>query len=136
MRRILPHAASIMIVYAVALHITWGLCMLADTSAAGGTALGALYRSFGNFTAPICFVAAVMALCAFKCRGRLVGVSLMLPQQFLLVISAVGAAHAMEVAHFADGVERSRAFIISDQAPAVLASIGHTIAVLRYALRD
>lgn len=129
-------ASPVMILYATTLHVFWGACFLFDPSSANSTALAALHRIAGVATAPACFAVAVAAVYAFMVRGRLPALAWMLPQQAFLIISAVGAAHAIQAGHFADGVERSRLFIASDQAPALLAAVGHTISVLRYALRD
>jgi|KBSSwiStaDraftv2_1062776.scaffolds.fasta_scaffold10139_18 hypothetical protein len=53
----------------------------------------------------------------------------LVPQQFVLCVSSVGAIHAMIVGHFADGTVRSNAFLFADQAPIVLLTIFHTWAM-------
>jgi hypothetical protein len=59
-----------------------------------------------------------------------VAAGLMVPQQFLLFISAGGAIQAMVEGQFADGTIRSVYFLLADQSPAVLAAIGHTLAIV------
>lgn len=54
----------------------------------------------------------------------------LMPQQALLIFSAVGAAIAIGNSAFADGVARSREFIAADQCQAILLAVFHTCAVL------
>ena len=53
-----------------------------------------------------------------------------LPQQFLLMFSAVGACVAIYHSQFADGVVRPRAFLAADQCPAIFLAIFHTCALV------
>lgn len=123
----------IMVLYAVVLHIIWGIGGLADPGAYASTALSALYRVFGPATPFLCIFVAISAFVGVQRHGSRLGALLfMLPQQTFLIISAIGAIHAMMLGHFADGVMRSRWFIISDQSPAVLAAAGHTGSLLRF----
>jgi hypothetical protein len=123
-----------MIIYAVALHLVWGVLGLVDPAAYDSTAFSALFRLFGYATSPICFAVAASALVGIGTHGRLKGLAFMLPQQTILLISAFGAVHAMMLSQFADGVIRPRAFIIADQVPAVITAIGHTVSMVRFAI--
>ena len=58
-----------------------------------------------------------------------------LPQQSLLVYSAIGAIQAIVASQFADGVIRPRAFIAADQFPAVALCVFHTCAILEIPVR-
>lgn len=58
------------------------------------------------------------------------GLAALLPQQAILTFSAYAAVAAVAVAHYGDGVPRPRLFILADQAPAVLAMVLHTAAVV------
>ena len=132
-RRSLP----VMIIYAIALHICWGVLGTIDDTTYLSTAASAPFHLFGNLTALVCIVVAVSALTGLIARFRspLTSLMCMLPQQSLLIISAVGAAHAIYLGQFADGVVRSRFFIAADQVPAILAAIGHTVSMLRFILK-
>jgi hypothetical protein len=55
---------------------------------------------------------------------------LLLPQQGVLMLSALSASTAIAGAAYADGVIRSRYFIGADQAPMVLTVILHTFALI------
>jgi len=60
----------------------------------------------------------------------------LIPQQFVLMMSAFGAIAAIMHSTFADGVPRPRGFILADQSPAVLAAAFHTAAIIeRYVRR-
>lgn len=127
---------SIMVMYAVALHLAWAVVLLFDNSATGATAVDALFR----FIYPIPVLSAVLAVAggmafwAMFTREPWV-VLLLIPQQILLMMSAVGAIEAMWLQQFADGVVRDFGFIAADQMHIVLAAIGHTAAIVAHALR-
>jgi hypothetical protein len=57
---------------------------------------------------------------------------LLVPQQFVLIISASGALHAAFVGHYADGVPRPWQFILGDQLPVILAALLYTYALLAH----
>ena len=58
------------------------------------------------------------------------GLIFVLPQSFLLIVSAFGAAQAMVSGMFADGIIRPVAFLVVDQSPAIIAAILHSMNVL------
>ena len=128
-------AFSTMVLYAVGLHLIWAFCGLSSPTAFDSTALSALYRLAGTFTPLACFTVALMAVGAMFCHKPLRMVGLMLPQQALLVVSGIGAAKAVYLGSFPDGVIRSHEFILSDQAPALLAVLTHTCAILLATMR-
>jgi hypothetical protein len=126
---------SIMVLYCVILHLGWAVGLLLDPSAVYTTPVYSLYQVFG---APpmLSFVLALVALAAgVAVIGRSPwAVLLMLPQQILLMISADGVLLAIWHSAYADGVERSRAFIAVDQWGVIIAAIFHPVAMLAYAL--
>ena len=58
------------------------------------------------------------------------GLALYTPQQFFMLASAFGAARAMLLSQFADGVLRPRPFIISDQHLWLFIGLAHTMALV------
>lgn len=125
-----------MVLYAIALHISWSLILLHDYAATNATALNALYRYIqpeGLLSAVVAAAAAAALVALFANRPWIV--VLLLPQQVLLMMSAAGAVEAIWLSQFADGVVRSRAFIAADQIYSVLAAVGHTVAITFHALR-
>lgn len=127
------------VIYAVLLHLTWAVT-LATFPPVRTTAIDLLLRLFGN-SAPLAggvlALSIFLAITALSLPNRPVtSFAFLLPQQFLLTVSAVGALAAMISGHFADGVIRPHEFIIADQAPAVLLAFMHAIALMeRYAWR-
>lgn len=51
---------------------------------------------------------------------------LMLPQQWLVCVTAVGALHSMWIGEDADGTIRPTVFIVADQSIRVLLAVAHT----------
>lgn len=130
------HHISIMVLFAISLHLWWALMILVDQSALNATGLSSLYHYI--YPAPllawVLVSAAGMAFLGLFVRSHPWLVILLIPQQVLLVMSAAGALDAMWLAQFADGVLRPRAFIAADQMYSVLAAIGHTMAIIARAL--
>jgi hypothetical protein len=121
-------SSNLIVGYAILLHFTWALCLLDDTAAANATAVHTLVHYIPIWQAVIVYViVAAMALLHSVVKTAL----LLLPQQFVMMVSAGGAVYAMYLGQFADGVQRSHAFLVADQAPAVIAAVFHTIAILR-----
>lgn len=136
MSPIAERSISIMVLYAISLHLAWAILLLIDESAVNATAVNALFRYVHP---PIVLAiavasAALLALVAMVTRPTWTLV-LLLPQQILLMMSAAGAIEAIWSAQFADGVIRSSAFIAADQLYSVLAAIGHTFAIIMQALK-
>ncbi len=123
--------------YAAALHIVWAVALLVDSSTQGVTAVSVAARMFGwPWTSVFMLTAAAMAIVGIivpitHCRCN---TWFMLPQQFLLILSAGGALSAMVQSKFADGVLRPRAFLIADQLPAILIAVAHVVVMIRMAI--
>ena len=134
--RLLQVGGPLIILYAVALHLSWGVLLLLNESAGWATAVHSVLVWIGSeyATAAVMFAVAIAAVAGLHRRlaHSLWGVGLMLPQQAVLFMSAVGAIQAMALSSFADGVVRPNPFIIADQLPAVLIAILHTIGILCY----
>lgn len=128
---------SIMVMFAIALHLWWVLMILIDQSALNATGLASLHQYVSSplFLATILGLSALMAVAALFVRTPPWILMLLLPQQIILMMSATGAVEAMWLAQFADGVIRPRAFIAADQMYSVLAAIGHTTAIIAHAVR-
>lgn len=127
--------APIIILYAVTLHYVWSILGFFSPDAYNATALRAIFDLFGYYTPIPCFLVATSALIGLRMPANTTSLALMIPQQMLLMLSAFGAVHAIAAGHFADGVVRPQTFIASDQVPAIIAAIGHTISIVQRALR-
>jgi hypothetical protein len=130
MIRIFNHSVSLMVLYAVVLHLVWAAMLLVDNQVSAVTAIASLRYVFPfPFAVLVMIWCALSAFSAFYVRNGYWAAGLMVPQQFLLFISAGGAIQAMVEGQFADGTIRSAYFLVADQSPAVLAAIGHTLAI-------
>ena len=120
------------ILYAVAIHLVWALSIvLSDGTSMYTTALSGILRQFPLlWTGVLFFVVAIGALVALRTSSPVLTALLMMPQQFVLLLSAASACEAMIISQFGDGVVRPRTFIIADQAPIVIAAIAHTGALV------
>jgi hypothetical protein len=116
--------------YAISLHSVWGLVLLNNESAGWVTAISGLAAFFGSHGLGWIFLATAGISAWAVLRGGKGGVILLIPQQVVLTLAAISAIGAMETSAFADGVIRPRAFLIADQAPAVLAALWHGCAML------
>jgi hypothetical protein len=130
------HQISIMVMFAVALHLFWASIVLIDSSALGATGVASVYL-YIQPPAALAIVMATAALLAILAlslsRPRVV--ILLVPQQILLMMSAAGAVEAIWLGQYADGIMRPRAFIAADQMYSVLAALGHTAAITAHAIR-
>lgn len=126
------NSASLIVVYACMVHYVFATALLMDSSAVGITAISSVVGLVGSdLLAAGCFLCVgSLAILGLGASGR-IGLILMAPQQFILIVSAGGAINAMITGRFADGVVRPHWFLIADQSPAVAAAIAHTIALVR-----
>lgn len=127
-------AYSLIILYAIGLHFLWAGSLIIEPAAIEATALRPFVALLGIpvwvIPAIFCFVACLATTAMLAPEVTVHSIALMLPQQFTLMISAYGALHAVLVGHFGDGVIRPPIFILADQAPALIAAVCHTLAIL------
>jgi hypothetical protein len=124
--------------YAVTLHVIWATLLFTGDDAKHATAVYTLARLFPAKTGlaiVLLFVAIMASYGLLKRTGPPGGrIMLLVPQQLVLGISAAGCVRAMWLGHFADGVTRPTAFLIADQAPAILALMAHSATIFYIAL--
>ncbi|MEX0873494.1 MAG: hypothetical protein WD646_15920 [Actinomycetota bacterium] len=119
-----------MVYYATLLMGIWALFLIASDDPFGSTPVHSLRFGHRYVTAIILMVACGLALRAIRLRGTLRGWLLMLPQQGLLILSAVGGLVAIASGHYADLEPRPRLFIAADQMPAIVAAFCHSFAII------
>jgi hypothetical protein len=119
-----------MIYYAVFLHGMWALMILSSDDPFGSTPLHVLEMHPRFFTSLLLGGTATLAVIGIGKRGTTAGWLLLLPQQVLLMISAVGGIVAAALGHYADGVTRPHLFIAADQLPGIVAAACHTFAII------
>lgn len=111
--------------YIVALALIW------DINTHYATSVHVLSLIFPVVMLPgVLIVTATCAVVAFMMKKKDNTLLLLVPQQFMLYLAAGGSVQAFIEGHFADGVMRSRAFILSDQGPGILLAFFHTWAMM------
>lgn len=116
------------ILIAVVQQLIIGFGLLWDFDSRMVTAVHALYQvALVPALLPYGMIAAAMlSVVGFFMNKKIITLICMLPQQLLLYIAAGGSFRAIWFGHFADGVERTHIFILSDQAPSILIAVFHT----------
>lgn len=117
--------------YAICMHWVWGGLLLTDTAPLGVTSINSLTH-FGFVTAPyvgLMFLTVAFLAAISRATPKPVGILFILPQQLVLIVSALGAVEAMRTGTFADGTVRSIPFLIADQIPAILIAVFHILCV-------
>ena len=125
--------SPILILYVSALHFLWGVLIIYDPAALHSTKLAIFVPVFGSPGAAAMALLTTSVLGAISCCVRTPMpwvVLLLLPQQAVCILSAIGVLDAIIAGSFADGVQRARAFIAADQINAVLTSVCHALAIV------
>lgn len=120
---------------AMTLHLVQGSLLFFGDGAGNTTSAHLLlkYIPYPPVAGVVMAIAAIMALIElvyFHHMPDTRSIVLLLPQQVILVMAAGSAIEAMVNSHFADGVVRSRSFIIADQSVFVLLAIYYTLAII------
>ena len=118
---------------AIFLHVTWGVLLLIDDQAANCTPIAhsLSWVQSPGLLASIYFAASGLALLGATVDiGFMPALICILPQQFVLMFSSVGAMLAIYNSQFPDLVVRSRSFIAADQSIEIIVAIFHTISVV------
>jgi hypothetical protein len=96
----------------------------------GSTPVSALRFGHRFVAAPVLLASAALAIRGVRRRGTPTGWLLMLPQQLLLILSAIAGIVAIASGHYADLEPRPRLFIAADQMPGIIAAFCHTFAII------
>jgi len=117
------------------LHLTYGICLLANPSVARITAVHLLERACGPASAYVLIAVALLSLIPMIKRMRAETVHLFLwPQQTVLFLMAASGLLAAFTGLYPDGTARSFSFIFADQCYTWLLAAGHLAATMRNAL--
>jgi hypothetical protein len=117
-----------------AMHLTYAVGFLFDRGVGDITALSLPHAIFGRSVWLALLAVAALSIVPILLRMRAECVHLCLwPQQTILFLMAASALWAAYQGKYPDGVERSFAFIFSDQCYAVYLTIAHLAATLRNA---
>jgi hypothetical protein len=113
-------------------HYTWAFSLFSQPLKITGIALSLAILQY-NIVAGACYLiagtlASIAVLGSFKKAWT--NIMLLAPQQFLLIISAIGVLVCTVTGQFADGVIHPRLFIWSDQCWQVYLCILHAVATI------
>lgn len=114
----------------------WGFTLLQEP--ANTSSLAGLLTIFGNHyvAGGVCLAAACCAavfLWPSEIRWSIPAtLAFLLPQQFVLMVASLTSFRCVMQGHFADGIERSPMFILSDQAWVILLAYFHWIALITW----
>ena len=122
-----------MVIYAIALHVCWGLLLLVSPAPLATTALSDWPLSNQYVSAVLILGVGLLALWGMRQDHHarpVASLAAVLPQQFLLMLSAGTALRCAWLGMYGDGTTRAGMHILADQLPAVLAMVLHTGALL------
>jgi hypothetical protein len=132
---------SIMVLFAITLHLSWARLLLKSDDVLKVNAIHALTQwplkyVAGSAPALAAVIAgvAILALIGLLMQPPWV-VPLLVPQQLLLLFSAGGAINSVFLGHFADGAPYPPDFIEADQMYSILAAAYHTLAIVALGMR-
>ena len=116
--------------YASLLHILWGIIIIASSGVPAATPLHMLNLLVPGHVmlASLLFTVASLALLGIHRPKRW---WLLVPQQTILVCSAIAGLFAAVSGAYADGITRPHLFIFADQLPIILAAPFYTLGILR-----
>ena len=123
--------------YCIIQHLVWAVSLMLSPDELHTTAIDAMYSIFPkpHVLGVFLFIISMGALWEIWTGNKKMYVFLIL-QQFVLLLSAWGALHAIVGGHFADMVVRSRYFILSDQVHHIIVAILHTAGIVYHARRE
>lgn len=132
--RLLWHSGATLVGYVTALHIGWAILVQISGHAMLTTPISTLADLLGSgwLLSLVLVGAAASAAGGALAPRRLIGLALMLPQQTILIVAAIGAAHAVLVGSYPDGTLRWWPFILTDQLGIILLAPAYTVAVLTF----
>lgn len=119
------------ILIAIVQEFVWASALAWDERVMKVTAISVLSKFMSHDLLIVCLLGtAILAASGFFMARRINTLLALVPQQFLLYISAGSALAAVINGRFADGVMRSHAFLLADQSAAFLIAIFHTWAMI------
>ena len=124
-----PHYSPLMPWFGVTLHLFWAALLIVNSDVQHVTALAHLTDiASRGVIASMLVIVALLAAWAITHHGFL----LLLPQQMVMVMSAVSAVVTISEGKYPDGTVPAspHLFILTDQWPVIVIAAFHTIAVV------
>lgn len=125
----------------IALQYIWAAALIVDPTALNVTAIHAILlyhvddKPSYSFPLRILLIVILLSTATFSFLGffikrKICTILAFVPQQFVMFISSAGLAHFIWLGQFADGVVRTPAFLLADQAAPIFLTIFHTWALI------
>jgi hypothetical protein len=118
---------------AICVHGIWGVLLLFSAQPLSTTPMGELRRIGQYQSASVYLFACVCAVCPLVVHGwerTFTGLLCLLPQQFLMMLSAFTAIYCVMRGSYFDGVPRAWSFILADQLWSIVGMTCHTFSLL------
>lgn len=130
--RMLWHSGATMIGFVTVLHLWWAVLVSISWDTINTTPLTTLGHLFSSqwLLSSIFVVAAVAAAAGALAPQRFFGLTLMVPQQMILVFAAWGAGRAVWYGAYPDGTVRWWLFILTDQLAMLMLAPAYTVSIL------
>jgi len=125
---------AVVVIYSAAtLHFVEAFILAESKAADNSIPIASLLDAFGGHRITLVatmLVSALLALSVAVQRPGFLAIFALIPQQTLLVITAIGAVAFAAMGHYADGYEPSGGglFIGADQLPRILLALSHAVA--------
>ena len=123
--------------YGLILHMVWGGALLVSPQPMFATPLNYFAKMMWfdqHLTAYTLFFISILCLIGVWLDKRkthyFTALLCVVPQQFAMIVCALGSIMAIYTSHYADGVVRDASFILADQIPFVIAAIMYTISII------
>ena len=124
------------ILIAIVQEYLWAISLIWDSNSINVTAINILSNFMSVAVLSTVLIAVpTLAAVGFTFHKRINTLLALVPQQFMLYLSAGGAIESIYLGKFADGVERTQAFLLADQCSAFLIAFFHTwamVLILKY----
>jgi hypothetical protein len=118
------------------MHYVWGVTLLLSADPTGVTPVHTLAEFFGPTLAPSLIAVATLALVGVLwSKGVITALLCAGPQQFFMLLTALGVLSAVASGAYADGVVRGQLFILADQTPTLVITALHTVVIARLGVR-
>jgi len=129
--------AAVVIWSAAALHIAKGLIILSSSAADHSIGIASMIAATDDRRTLLgvgLLLSSLLAIFAVRTRPGLFAMFALLPQQTLLMITAIGALTFAGIGRYADGYEPAGGglFILADQLPRILFAIAHGAAAYHW----
>lgn len=114
------------------MHVLWGILLLVNGGPISTTATSLLRHLLPDYElrAIVYILAGLMPATLLRWPGSVTGLLFCLPQQVLLILSAISAMVAITNGQFADGIDRGWIFLMADQGIYILLALLYSFEAL------